>query len=153
MLVVAMAPERLGHARAKANIWRLFRAAIATMGLSCEAIPEGLAIAVDESDYLPDCIVRCGDPLPVDVMAVPDPMIVVEVLSPSTARYDRATKFVEYFRVASVRHYLIVWPDMPRVVHHRRINSGGVETMTVTSGDIVLDPPGITIMVQDIYTA
>jgi Uma2 family endonuclease len=150
-IVVAMAPERLGHARAKRNLSRIMEEAIRAAGLSCEVFPDGPAVAVDDSDYQPDCIVRCGDRLPGDLMTVPDPLIVVEVLSPSTARYDRSTKFAEYFRLPSVRHYLIVWPDQPRLVHHRRTDGGDIETATVTAGALLLSPPGITIQVEDIY--
>ena len=50
-----------------------------------------------DSDYEPySGIVRCGEaPLPGDALAATDPLIVVEVLSPTTARYDRAIKLTE----------------------------------------------------------
>jgi len=89
--------------------------------------------------------------LPGDALAATDPLIVVEVLSPTTARYDRAIKLTEYFRLQSVRHYLIVWPDEPRVELHRRDEGGDIETVTTTQGELVLSPPGITIRVEDIY--
>jgi Uma2 family endonuclease len=151
-IVVAMAPERAGHNRAKGNLREIMRAAIRQAGVPCEAFTDGMAVPVGDSDYEPDCIVRCGETtLPDDALAVPDPVIVVEVLSPSTARYDRATKLAEYFRLPSVRHYLIVWPNEPRVVHHRRNDGGDIETTTVTAGDLALSPPGVTIQVEDIY--
>ena len=151
-VVVAMAPERVGHSRVKGNIYALLRTAVRAAGLSCEVFPDGPAVMVDDSDYQPDCIVRCGDDvLTGDVPAVPDPLIIVEVLSPTTARYDRTHKLREYFRLPSVRNYLIVWPETSRLVHHRRAETGEVATLTHTSGSITLDPPGISLRVDYLY--
>jgi Uma2 family endonuclease len=151
-VVVAMAPERVGHSRVKGNIYGIFRTAVRTGGLPCEVFPDGPAVMVADSDYQPDCIVRCaGDVLPDDVQAVPDPLIIVEVLSPTTARYHRTHKLHEYFRLTSVKHYLIVWPDTSRVVHHRRTETGEVATLTHTTGLIDLDPPGISLRIDDLY--
>lgn len=87
-VVVAMAPERISHARIKARIWQALDRAIRAAGLPCEALPDGITVEVGDSDYEPDAIVRCGDDLPGDMIGVPDPMIVVEVLSPSTSGTD-----------------------------------------------------------------
>jgi Uma2 family endonuclease len=151
-VVVAMAPERIGHSRVKGNIYAQLRAAISAGGLPCGVFPDGPAVMVDDSDYQPDCIVRCADDvLADDVQAVPDPLIIVEVLSPTTARYDRTHKLREYFRLPSVWHYLMVWPETSRVVHHRRTETGEVATLTHTSGSITLDPPGIGLRIDDLY--
>jgi len=151
-IVVAMVPERVAHNRAKGNLREVMRAAIRKAAVPCEAFTDGLSVPVGDGDYESDCIVRCGEaPLPGDALAATDPLIVVEVLSPTTARYDRAIKLTEYFRLQSVRHYLIVWPDEPRVVLHRRDDGGDIETVTTTQGELVLSPPGITIRVEDIY--
>ena len=64
---------------------------------------------------------------------------------------DRAWKLKEYFRLPSVRHYLIVWADCPRVAHHRPADEGSIDTVTLTSGLIRLDRPGIEIQMEDIY--
>jgi Uma2 family endonuclease len=77
--------------------------------------------------------------------------VVVEVSSPATSATDRAWKLREYFRLQSVRHYLIVWPDRQQIVHHGRGEAGAIETAMVASGEIRLDPPGITISVEEIY--
>ena len=46
--VVAMAPERAGHARRKAEVWLALRDAIKAAGLTCEALPDGMTIKIDE---------------------------------------------------------------------------------------------------------
>jgi Uma2 family endonuclease len=82
---------------------------------------------------------------------VPHPLVIVEVPSPSTSATDRAWKLREYFRLPSVRHYLIVWADRQQIVHHRRDDTGAVETTLLTSGALKLDPPGAVISVEEIY--
>jgi Uma2 family endonuclease len=79
-------------------------------------------------------------------------LVVVDVLFPGTSATDRAWKLREYFRLPSVRHYLIVWADRQQIVHRRRDNAGAVTTEMLTSGEIRLDPPGITISVAEIDT-
>jgi Uma2 family endonuclease len=105
----------------------------------------------EDNDFEPDAIVRCGDRLTDgETTTVPDPLIVVEVLSPSTSAIDRTVKLERYFRLPSVQHYLIVWTDRHRVVHHRRVGNG-VETAARTDGAITLDPPGMLFNVTALY--
>lgn len=151
-VVVAMAPERLGHVRTKAMVWLALRTAISAAGVACQAYIGGMAVEVDENDFIPDVVVHCGEPPPPDTTAVPNPVIVAEVLSPSTRGDDIARKLVGYFRVPSIRHYLIFWPDCPRAIHHRRRDDGpGIDTTMLTEGEIVLDPPGIRFPLADVY--
>jgi Uma2 family endonuclease len=150
--VVAMAPERAVHARRKARIWRALTDAIDGAGLPCEALPDGMTVKIDEhTAYEPDTIVHCGEALPDDTVIVAAPVIVVEVLSPRTATRDTGAKLADYFRLSSLRHYLIVRTDRPTVIHHRRGAGELIETRIVTSGAIGLDPPGITLELAQIY--
>jgi Uma2 family endonuclease len=151
-VVVAMAPERSNHARRKALVWLALRQAVSSSALPCEVFLDGMTVEVDESDYEPDAVLRCGDALPGDEIAVPDPVAVVEVLSASTRGVDLTRKLVAYFQVPAVQHYLVFWADRPQVVHHRRREDGqGVETRMLTEGEIRLDPPGISITLAEIY--
>jgi len=152
-VVVAMAPERAVHARLKASAWRLLRDSIRDRRLlTCEALPDGLTVEVGEDhDFIPDAMVRCGDRLPGDALAVNDPVIVVEVLSPSTAAIDRAVKLQAYFRLPSVQHYLIIAAAQRRVVHHRRAGEA-ITTGVHTAGWIDLNPPGLGLDVDALYS-
>ncbi len=87
--IVAMAPERLGHTRVKSEALIALRASIASGGLGCEAIGDGISVRIDDvTVYEPDALVRCGPKAPSDVIAVDDPVIVVEVVSPSSRGID-----------------------------------------------------------------
>jgi Uma2 family endonuclease len=148
-----MSPERVGHARIKSRVWAALDRAIQAVDLPCEALPDGVTVEVDEgTDYEPDAIVNCGPKLPEDAIAATNPVIVVEVLSPSTHSIDVADKLADYFRIASVQHYLIFRARRREVIHHRRAGTE-IVTRVINLGTIRLEPPGITIDLADIYIA
>lgn len=93
----------------------------------------------------------CGAPLPDDAVKVIDPVIIVEVLSPSTRARDAGAKLEDYFRLASVRHYLILKTENRTVIHHARDAAGGIATRIIRDGAIVLDPPGIAL--RDLFAS
>ncbi len=150
-VVVAMAPERANHNLRKFRVAQALDAAVRSGGLLCQVFTDGMTVELGDSDYEPDAVLRCGSALPGDAIAVPDPLVIVEVLSPGTSGIDRAWKLQEYFRLPSLRHYLIVWADKQQIVHHRRGDDGEIETLTVKAGTISLAPPGIAIAVEDFY--
>jgi Uma2 family endonuclease len=150
--VVAMAPERASHATAKGNAFVALRTAIAGRGLGCQAFPDGMAVRIDERTvYEPDALVRCGPPLPGEAVEANDPVIVVEVVSPSSRGIDRGIKLASYFLLPSLRHYLIVDTDKRVVIHNGRGDGGRIEVRILHDGPLALDPPGLTIEVQDIF--
>jgi Uma2 family endonuclease len=57
---VAMAPERIEHARVKHRVARSLEDGIAEAGLSCEALPDGVGLTIDEHTlYEPDAMIVC----------------------------------------------------------------------------------------------
>lgn len=150
--VVAMAPERAAHMRVKLDVRDALRSALRAAGVPCEAMGDGMTVEVgDDTDYEPDALVNCGPRVPGDAVAAPNPVVVVEVLSPSTRSVDSGAKLTGYFQVPSVQHYLVVRADRRLVTHHARRADGGIETSIRTSGALRLDPPGITVSVEDFY--
>ena len=84
--VYAMSPETAGHAETKAAIHMALLAAIRARGLPCHVLPDGMTVRIDDSTaFEPDAVVYSGEKLPRSAIEVPTPLIVVEVLSPSTA--------------------------------------------------------------------
>ena len=107
--VFAMSPETVGHAQTKGNVYFALTAAVRERGLPCYVLPDGPTVRVDEhTAYEPDALVYCGEELPQTALEVPNPVVIVEVLSPSTRRIDVSVKLAGYFRLPSVAHYLIV---------------------------------------------
>ena len=91
---LAMSPERLGHADVKFAVQTALKAAIRQAGVPCRMVPDGVTVRVDEGNaYEPDALVYCGGRASRDVVEITNPVIVVEVLSPGTRRYDTGAKF------------------------------------------------------------
>ncbi len=149
---VAMAPERVIHAQVKARVWAALDRAVRTACVSCQALPDGVTVEIGEdTDYEPDAIVNCG-PIDPDGTAAPNPVIVVEVLSPGTASVDTGHKFADYFKHPAINHYLIVRPQVREVIHHRRM-ADGIESRIVNVGTLTFDPPNISVDIADFYAA
>ncbi|MFO1038326.1 MAG: Uma2 family endonuclease [Geminicoccaceae bacterium] len=150
--VVAMAPERATHARAKAAAFDALRAAVIGAGLPCEAFVDGMAVRVDDTTvYEPDVLLRCGDPADGDCIEIVDPVIVVEVLSPSSGGRDTGGKLEDYFRLPSVRHYLIIKTSNRTLIHHARDEAGALQTRIVRTGTLELQPPGLSLDVESLF--
>ena len=148
---IAMSPERIEHVRIKSRAWAALDRAIQSAGLDCEALANGVTIEIDDdTDYEPDAVVNCGPKLPPDATAASNPIIVVEVLSPSTQSIDSSDKLADYFRVPSIQHYLIVRARRREIIHHMRSGSD-VVARVVNIGKITLDPPGIEIDLAEVY--
>src|SRR5205814_898293 len=150
--VYAMTPERAVHAEIKLAVHMALVSAIRRRGLPCHVLPDGMTVRIAESTaYEPDASVYCGPKLPRSALEVTDPVIVVEVLSPSSQHIDASVKLTGYFRLPSVMHYLVVDPDRPSIIHHARATDDSILTRIVRDGVIKLDPPGLELSLADIY--
>jgi len=142
--IVAMAPERSAHGLIKAHIVYRLRGELDAVGLPCDVYTGDMSVRIDAATvYEPDVLVRCGERLDPDAVEVTDPVIVVEVRSPSTGGRDAGAKLDDYFRLPSVVHYLIVKPENRTIIHHRRETEGMISTRIIRDGPVRLDPPGV----------
>ena len=82
-----------------------------------------------------------------------DPIVVVEVVSPSSGGVDTGAKLAGYFRLPSLRHYLIVNIAARAVTHHRRDEDGMIATRILREGRLQLDPPGLDVEVKSLFAA
>ena len=152
--IVAMAPERARHNLVKGAVFRALSDAVARAGVPCAVFTDGMTVVIDnETSREPDAAVQCGVAADLDSMVLEAPLIVVEVSSPSSERDDSGDKLVEYFSVATIRHYLIVNPQKNVVVHHARNDTGEIATRIQSDGELSFDPPGIAIPVGPLLSA
>lgn len=80
----------------------------------CETHGPDLFVRPDDNDTTamsPDAFVRCGPPPPKDQRFISDPVVIVEVLSPSTMEFDRGLKLRRYFNFPSVEHVILLYQD------------------------------------------
>ena len=141
---VAMAPETFGHVKMKTRVARILGDAVTAADLPCQVLLDGMGVQTDATHiYIPDVMVKCGGSIADDDRLIDDPLIIVEVASPSTRRVDEVYKMVGYFAKPSVRHYLIVLPTSRRVIHHERLADSSFMSHVHGDGPFRLDPPGI----------
>lgn len=140
---VMMAPQRAAHALAKFAAQKALEAGIVRSGPPCRVFPDGMTVRISaRTAFEPDALVVCPPPADLNTMEIPNPVLVVEVLSPSTAADDHGVKLDGYFSIRSVEHYLIVDPDRRVMIHHKRAREGAIETRILRDGAVRFDPPG-----------
>ncbi|GJE61788.1 Uma2 family endonuclease [Methylobacterium trifolii] len=150
--VFTRSPQRVRQAETRFSVHVALRSAIRRDGLPCHMLPNGLTVRIDRTTaFEPDALVYCGDPVDPDAIEIQNPVIVVEVLSPSTKAVDSGAKLIGYVQLPSVAHYLIVDPVRHRVIHHRRGEAGLIETRIAADGVLDLTPPGLAIAVADLF--
>ena len=152
-LTYRLQSEKVSHAETKAAVWLALRNAISAAGIDCRAFPDGVSVRVnDRSVRDPDAQVHCGSYDP-DKMFAPNPVVVVEVISPSSVKTDVDRKLIDYFSVPSILHYLIVYGDDGRVVHHFRSGPGATIETRILGRDAVIElsPPGLRVAAADFF--
>lgn len=153
----AMAGGDPEHAGIAANII----AALVNLlrGRPCRVFTSDLKVRVPSSGnaYYADVTVVCGrlERHPDDPLAVTNPSLLVEVLSPTTATFDRGDKFADYQKFRSLRHYLLVSTASARIEHYRRNDDGSWTYVLLTPGlpgaVVALPDLGGNLSVEDVY--
>lgn len=117
--VFAMVGARRSHGCVITNLSAELRAAL--KGSPCRVFSEGMKVQIaDDTVLYPDVFVTCDAADLRTEQIFRAPMLVIEVLSPSTQVYDRTRKFTLYRRLPSLREYLLVDPDTRDVQAFRR---------------------------------
>jgi Uma2 family endonuclease len=154
--VFAMAGGSPEHTRISGNIFGTLRERL--RGTSCEAFTADLRLKVPAAlPYrYPDVSVVCGEAQYEEVQGVKlllNPVLLVEVLSSSTAEYDLGEKFTEYKSVASFQEYLVVSQTRPFVIRYFRHPNGfwvrhdleGIES------EVLLESLNVALPLTEIY--
>jgi Uma2 family endonuclease len=151
-VVVVQMSETAGHTRAKGAVVLALHDAIRTADVPAEAFIKGITVKTsDYQCYEPDALVNFGPKVSDDAYIASNPIVVIEVLSPSTASKDLGVKVTDYFSVPSIQRYLIVDLDRRVVIHHRRHTGADLLTSFCSTGPIRLDPPGITVHAEQLF--
>ncbi len=120
--VFAMAGANETHNLIVLNVGSEFRSQL--KGRACKVYPSDMRVRIPRtSRYLyPDVIVVCGTPQFEDDKSdtLLNPTLIVEVLSASTAAYDRGPKFSQYRTIDSLQEYLLITPDVPLIERYVR---------------------------------
>lgn len=149
----AMAGGSPAHSALAARIIRRLGSQLA--GRPCEVFTSDLRVRVAATGLVtyPDVSVVCGPIVtdPEDPATILNPVVVVEVLSPSTEEYDRGEKLSHYRRIEALREIVLVASAEPRLEMWRR-SGAGWEQVGAGPGEIAtLMSIGAQIEVDDLY--
>ena len=98
----------------------------------------------------PDIVVRCGPRQ--NQTYLTDPLVVVEVLSPSTMDHDRGGKLKFYKSLPTLRHIALIYQDQMRVEHYERTDEGWrLEVLVSPDAILELDAVGFEIDLDRVY--
>jgi Uma2 family endonuclease len=125
-------------------------------GRPCRVYASDMRVKVGETGMYtyPDVVAVCGQPRFEDahVDTLLDPTVIVEVLSPSTERYDRGEEFAHYRRLASLQEHVLVAQDRVRVEHFARRGEQWLLTeFSDLDGAHALPSLDCTLPLRDVY--
>jgi len=147
--VYPMAAVTARHNRIAINIVRTLSSA-AERGPCQIFMSEMMLAAADDVFYYPDVMAVCGA-VDLGATVVRDPCLVVEVTSPSTARYDKTEKLETYRGIASLKAYVIVEQAWRRVDRLWRDASGEWQHAIIADGAVPIPCPETQLTLDKIY--
>lgn len=127
-------------------------------GRGCRIYPSDMRIKVLQTglNTYPDLTIVCGPPEftePTKRDTLINPMVIIEILSPSTERYDRGMKFQQYRTIATLQEYVLIAQDAHHIERYTRHDSH-MWMLTEADGSeasITLSSLNITLSLADIY--
>lgn len=155
--VFAMAGASRWHSMIVANLVRALGNSL--LDSPCRVFSNDLRLQVAETGLFayPDVMVACGEPRFLDEGqdTLLDPVLIVEVLSPSAADYDRGGKFAHYRSIPSLVDYLTVSQDRAHVERSTRVqdveNRWILDEIHGLDGSVRLDSVGCSLDLVEIY--
>jgi Uma2 family endonuclease len=126
-------------------------------GKNCEGYANDMRVHIPITGLFtyPDVVIVCGEPkfLDDEFDTLLNPIVLIEVLSPTTAGYDRGKKFWHYQSIESLREYLLVAQDEASVEHLVKQADGRwtVSEYTLPETKIELPSVEISLQISEIY--
>lgn len=124
-------------------------------GTGCRAYSNDMKVKIDSANsfYYPDILVTC-EPFSPKSVFTKVPVLLIEILSPSTKQIDRREKVIAYKQIATLKEYLVIYQDRKRVEMYKKDSAGQWQTSIAQQRDIVqldsLQPP-LQLPLTEIY--
>lgn len=152
--VYAMSGGSYRHSRLKTNLAISF--GLALRGKSCRPTDSDMRVHIPPTGGFayPDLSIVCGPPRFIGDKqdTLTNPTVIIEVLSPGTAAFDRGKKFWYYRHLESLQDYILVDQDEPLIEHYTRQPNGGWLMLTIEAGQtLVVESLGCEIAIDELY--
>ena len=150
--IYAMGGGTQNHGRIASNIIFIVKGHL--RGGGCQVGNSDCRVNILETnDYVyPDVSVTCEDSDRTATQAIQYPCLIVEVLSPSTANYDRGDKFRLYRRNPRLQDYVLVDAEKIAIDLYRKNDRGNWEIFNYQSGDnIELRSINLSFPIESVY--
>jgi Uma2 family endonuclease len=116
----------------------------------CRAFRSDLKVRVNGRVRYPDAVVTCS-PVPGTTDTVPNPVMVFEVLSPSTASVDRVVKNTEYEATSSIQRYVMLEQNQIAATVFHRDGERWIGTVLRDNAMLVMPEIGVELPLPDLY--
>jgi len=138
--IFAMTGASIRHNVIAGNLFAELRTHL--KGTPCRALIEGVKLRLrkEQSYFYPDVMVTCEDrlqELDSQQQIVEAPLVIIEILSPTTEATDRREKLRAYRTLPSLKEYLLVSQEQAQVEIYRRRGDIGWDIITYEPGDTV----------------
>ncbi len=118
-------------------------------GKSCRPFAENMKVKIEQNFVYPDVVVDCGfdedNPL-----YTGKPTLIIEVLSPSTAKYDLGTKFDMYRTIDSLEEFVVIEQSVMRIDIFRKADDWNA-TRYEKGDDVEFQSIGLSVPIAEIY--
>ncbi len=151
--VFAMAGGSGAHARLKTNLAGLLFGALRGRPSSVRDVDQRVRVPSTGLATYPDLSVVCGarEPDADDPHALTNPTLLAEVLSPTTAAYDRGQKFDQSQQLPTLRQYLLLDSERRHVDLYTRLDDGRWARAGYAAGAVPLESIGVVIDLDEVY--
>jgi Uma2 family endonuclease len=123
----------------------------------CQIFPSDMRVKIQKTGLYtyPDLVIICGEAQFTDdaLDTLHNPLVLIEILSPSTERYDRGMKAQQYRMIESLRDYMLIAQDAYHIEHYARQDTGQWLLQEVTGLETHLTITSIasTLLLEDVY--
>ena len=147
-VITAMTGASVAHVKITMNLAFALRQGL--RGTGCRPMASDAKVIAGGSVRYPDIAVTC-QPMADRDDVVPEPVVIIEVLSPTTERLDRGRKKTEYFAIPSLRQYAIVEQDERLVDLYTRSEAGWINEIVTGDAVLKLSSIGVELSLDAIY--
>lgn len=153
--IFAMSGAKMPHNKIVSNLHYHLRTKLE--GQPCQPYSSDVRIYIEKNTLFtyPDITIICGDEetLDKDEISVVNPVVLFEVLSPSTAGYDKGEKFELYKEIPTLKGYILVDSRSVKVQVFALNTNGNWESTEYQDINDVLEIPfiGVSLTLKEIY--